>query len=255
MEPNPEDCTNLPWVCPECFAHLADAGVSQDQARVAFRSHAGGAHWKARKNRKHDGLNITEELPRSETRLTEPVETRSEPPSAAKVSVDEYWCPKSGCTWRGAIFEVDRHLLEAHDGSRSAGVLARQLPLELLPPGRWLFDHVIDHYRRISAVTNRWGDRTVDNSRFEAIRRLNPFLCWVGKKAWMGYVTFEFSDYRGVILECPIVGNATYIVGGDWKRMISLTKAEIRDGCNSYERLNHTSRWSENLRTAMRRFR
>lgn len=255
MEQDPIDSSILPWICPECFGHLAGPEASQNQARLAFRTHANGAHWRAWKNRHQVRGSIPSERPReSEEKPVKSIETRPGGPATVRPGEGEFWCPKSRCTWRGALYEVKQHLLDVHDGSWHPGMLVRQLPFDLLPPGRWSFDQVLEHYRQVSSGGNNRGDRRIDYSRLEAIRLLSPSLCWVGKRAWKGYVTFEFPHHRGVVLECPITGNATYVIGGDWKRMISLTKAEIRGGYHSYERVNHTAHWLKNLKRAFYRF-
>jgi len=43
-----------------------------------------------------------------------------------------------------------------------------------------------------------------------------------------GYILIEFSWSGAVLLECPVVGNATYILWGDWQGMLQLTKDELR---------------------------
>jgi hypothetical protein len=74
----------------------------------------------------------------------------------------------------------------------------------------------------------------------EQIKALKPVRCYIGKDSWLGYVVFEFTHSASVVLECPIEGNATYVLSGDWKAMVGHTKAELRHRfANRYTRIVH----------------
>jgi hypothetical protein len=82
---------------------------------------------------------------------------------------------------------------------------------------------------------------------------LKPELTHMGKKGWLGYAVYEFSYSNQVVLESPIENNATYVLSGDWKKMVSLTKAEIRkEYRDESERIFHIDGWKLRVRQALR---
>jgi hypothetical protein len=252
MEQDRSTLSTLPWICPECFGFLANADVSQNQAKIAFRTHAGGAHWKAWRG--------SNRAPNAAPQVRGPGEAKPVVPTSTQPSKlptqapkGEFWCTVSGCNWRGELANLSRHIIEIHDGAWHAKIPVREFPFELLPPGNWTFDQVLRHYRRASEHVDGWAERRIDYSRLEAIRAFRPSACWVGKRAWKGYVTFEFSNSSSVVLECPVTGNATCVIGGDWKASISLTKAEVRREHRQYAKVNHTTHWLRKLRGAINR--
>jgi len=104
--------------------------------------------------------------------------------------------------------------------------IAAHLPFRLLPPGVWDVDHILEYYRN---EARHWlAGRSIDNERLVRIGRLKPSRCSVGTEGYLGYILYEFSWSRAVVLECPINGNATYILWGDWHGMLRLTKSELR---------------------------
>jgi hypothetical protein len=113
---------------------------------------------------------------------------------------------------------------------------------------------VMDHYRKMEH--NRASgleDRQFQWYRLEDIDSLDPIRCWVGEQSWKGYVVFEFSETRRVVLECPFEGNATYILWGNWKSMIGDTKAQIRDDHpDEHLRVLHRTDWLDRIRQALR---
>jgi hypothetical protein len=133
--------------------------------------------------------------------------------------------------------------------------LAQRLPFVLLPPGQWDIGQVVEHYRKESHnLPAGFGDRKIDWTRLEDIGSLNPARCHIGKESWLGYVVFEFTDTDRVILECPIEGNATYILSGDWKETVYHTKAELRfEFIGRYQRIVHKGDWLLRVCDALRR--
>jgi hypothetical protein len=104
--------------------------------------------------------------------------------------------------------------------------ITAHFPFRLLPPGVWDVDHILEYYGN---EARHWLDgRSVDNERLVKIGRLKPSRCSVGTAGYLGYILYEFPWSRAVVLECPITGNATYILWGDWQGMLQLTKSEMR---------------------------
>jgi hypothetical protein len=132
----------------------------------------------------------------------------------------------------GLADKVRQHFREMAEGrekvkahSKAEEVPVERLSFELLPPGTWDIEHVITYYRR---EAHRMPPDLADPERFEAIKSLRPAKCYVGTELWLGYVLFEFSKSSRVVLEKPFKGNATYVLWGDWRRMVGHTKLDLR---------------------------
>lgn len=126
-----------------------------------------------------------------------------------------------------------------------------QLPFELLPPGSWDIRHVIAYYR--DRKVRKWLNAEIDSSRLIDLKTLEPIRCFVGRKMWLGYIVFKFKWSGSVILECPITGNATYVLSGNWQEMIGKTKALIRTRFpRYYTRVIHKGNWLGRVRGALR---
>lgn len=125
---------------------------------------------------------------------------------------------------------------------------AKKFPFVLLPAGS-LFD-AIDFYRKLPRRhSHSLVDAKFDWSRLEQIESFNPIARYVGLKSWKGYVVFEFQHSDRVILECPKAGNATYILSGEWRGLISATKAELRSEYRHLvTRIIHTSDWQRHVK-------
>lgn len=55
-----------------------------------------------------------------------------------------------------------------------------------------------------------------------------------------------------MVLECPIEGNAIYVLAGNWKRLVNYTKGEIREGfSNQYHKVVHKGEWLSRIRQAL----
>ena len=64
---------------------------------------------------------------------------------------------------------------------------------------------------------------------------------------------FKFGNLRRVLLECPIEGNATYILIGDWRQMAFETKADLRRRFeNRYIKVVHKGGWLGQIWAALR---
>jgi hypothetical protein len=70
--------------------------------------------------------------------------------------------------------------------------------------------------------------------------------------AWLGYAVYEFTFSDRIVLETPIRGNATYVLSGDWQKMIYLSKAELRsEYADRYTKVVHKGRWIQRVRAAL----
>lgn len=130
-----------------------------------------------------------------------------------------------------------------------------QLPFELLPPGSWDIDDLISHYRREAKnLPTGLSGREIQWARLTALKSLEPIMCYVGTEMWLGYILFEFPNSARVVLECPIEGNATYVLSGNWKTMVKHTKGYLRSKFpRRYKRIVHKGNWLERVGLSLNR--
>lgn len=161
--------------------------------------------------------------------------------------------------------EMDRHLkrncphslgneggqTSAQDLKAGLGTIpVAKLSFRLLPPGSWNISHVVDYY---STEAQLWlGSREIQPERLRKLISLNPARCYVGTELWVGYILFEFTWCKAVVLECPIEGNASYIILGDWKKLAGFTKRELLNRFSrNCTRVVHKGEWLPRVREAL----
>jgi hypothetical protein len=148
-------------------------------------------------------------------------------------------------------------LTKQQQTARQADFPVERLSFELLPPGTWDTEHVVDYYsRQAHRFPADVHGREIDWTRFEAIRSLGQSKCYVGKVQWLGYYAFEFQESSLVVLECMLKGNATYVLWGDWQRMASHPKRYIwKHFSQNYRKIIHRDKgkWLEETRRALKR--
>jgi hypothetical protein len=151
--------------------------------------------------------------------------------------------------------EMERHLARNHSQTEEWAPhgAVRKFSFVLLPPSSEGLREVIERYRKLTrshphslmGVDFEW-------ERLEQIEHLNPIARYVGTKSWKGYVVFEFQHSDRVILECPKSGNATYILEGNWREMISASKRDLRsEYMHQCTRIIHCSDWINRVKNAV----
>ncbi len=128
------------------------------------------------------------------------------------------------------------------------------LPFTLLPPGTWDAHRVIDRYQEINSSAAAWAGPKLDLNRLTALVSLGPARCYLGTELFSWYVLFEFDSFHAAVLECPYEGNAAYIIHGEWRNVVGLTKQEIRT--NHPDRCTwvvHRNNWMKRIRDALQR--
>jgi hypothetical protein len=130
----------------------------------------------------------------------------------------------------------------------------RRLSFELLPPGSWNIDDVIAHYRREAQnLPDDLVGKELEWHRLVQIKSLEPDRCYIGTEMWLGYVLFSFPFSTKVVLECPVEGNATYILSGNWKQMVKHTKQDLRTLFpRCFVKVVHKRDWLGRVETALR---
>jgi hypothetical protein len=127
-------------------------------------------------------------------------------------------------------------------------------PFELLPIGEWPADKVLEYFNKNKNILNKTYNKIYNPSRLKDLFSLNPEKYWKGKEdsRLIGYICFKFKGTNRVVLECPMEGNATYILWGDWKHMIQLSKGEIKSIYpNNYKVVYHKPGWIGRLKSAI----
>jgi hypothetical protein len=223
------------WICPDpgCDATFGPSTMSQSEAYRRFREHLATGHTREYNSRTEDDqyrqLMDLEDPP---TILTEPVVS---PRAWDRV---EEGTPSSA----------------AH-GQQTAlrGIKTEQFPFTLLPPGTWDIDDVIKHYRVHARSTPQFcGARSVDHERMNAWKQLMPIKCYRDRELYLGYVVFEFRESKRVVMDCPVEGNAIYILWGDWKRMVGHSKYDLRSNYpDNYLKIVHKGDWLHRVRAAL----
>ena len=121
---------------------------------------------------------------------------------------------------------------------------------ELLPPGEWTLEKTIQQYRdNEKAIFSKWQS-VIDYDRIKQIDRLNHDRQYWGTKSFLGYSVYEFTRYEKVVVDCPIVGNAVYLLYKNrWKNQIRLSKKELRDLFpGKYKKIVHKGEWLNKVR-------
>ena len=244
--PPEQPASALPWICPSCYEFLGAAEMTQTEAQRTLVLHMEVAH----------------KVNWADT----PVGSQDDSPSSAGLQPshpslpDQSGAPKGRlipCPKCGVKVYADR--MELHFSNYCPPVdtppriATHHLPFRVLPPGTWDINQVIAHYRRmLRDFSTGPHKRDFDQSRLERIRSLDPVECWTGTDAWSWYHVFIFAKSDRVVLECPFQGNATYVLWGDWKQMVSHTKAEIRrEYRNRHEKIIHSGDWLNQVRRAL----
>jgi hypothetical protein len=100
---------------------------------------------------------------------------------------------------------------------------------------------------------SRRRDVQVDEARLRDAFRLSPEEVYVGQDDFDGYFAFCFERERSVLLDHPVVGNAAYVFGSDWRSLSRLSKKELLDSHRGqFVRVVHSADWQRKIRTALR---
>ncbi len=127
-------------------------------------------------------------------------------------------------------------------------VPTRYLSWRILPPGELSVDSISRHYDKLQRQ-----DPGIKYEKDRIIKAfsLNPKECYVGKNQFEGYVVFTFFHTPKALLECPLYGNAIYIIDSDWKRWSRMSKQEL---LRSHEviRVIHRGDWFSEVKRKLK---
>lgn len=119
----------------------------------------------------------------------------------------------------------------------------------LLPAGTWKIHDLIEHFRHFQS---KFPQKRIEPDRLEIIAQLEPADCYVGQAGWYGYVAFTFPYSYDTVLECPIYGNATYVIRGNWKEMSKLSRMQLRKQHPENPFVIHTGAWKSKIEGSIR---
>jgi hypothetical protein len=122
----------------------------------------------------------------------------------------------------------------------------KRLNWSLLPPGERPWATLKNELQPIIKQVSK-GKRRVIENRLETINKHKPNFAAVGTGGFSGYVVLGFPKINLYVLESLLYGNATYILGSDWKNLSQLTKKEILANELHEERIIHQESWYEKI--------
>jgi len=129
------------------------------------------------------------------------------------------------------------------------GPRIQSLPWEFLPKGELTESRMIEHLREFQ---RRQPEVKVDERRLREAYRLRPQAVYVGQGDFDGYFAFCFEAERAVLLDHPVVGNAAYVFGDDWRVLSRLPKSELLGSKKRLVvRVVHNGDWRSRLRSAL----
>jgi uncharacterized protein YjbI with pentapeptide repeats len=142
-------------------------------------------------------------------------------------------------------------------GLEAARAETRPRPLAWapLPPGEHPWQAIEEHYRSLlrdspKGVRGDQASSEVDLERLRVVHALGPDACYVGPADELrGYAVFVFERRGVAICECPFVGNAAYVLRGDWRQLSRLSKRDLLE--RSQERVVHSGNWKQRITRAL----
>lgn len=124
--------------------------------------------------------------------------------------------------------------------------VVNRLPFRPLPTGELSVESLKRHYE------NGVGDdpdRRYDPERMEKVLSLGPSVVYVGTEGFAGYMVFTFPHTEAALLECPVRGNAAYVIDRDWMRLARKSKRELLDERpTEVRKVVHKGDWFERLK-------
>jgi hypothetical protein len=106
-------------------------------------------------------------------------------------------------------------------------------------------------------LIERFGSRASTNEieimvdRLIRVQSLSPESRLVGNTGFQRYIGYKFGD-DFVAFENPRVGNALYLLRGNWQELSQLSRSQLlKSRSGDFDRIIHTANWFEKLRLAV----
>lgn len=106
----------------------------------------------------------------------------------------------------------------------------------------------LQSYLRVYQQRGQRRPAAYDMERIAIAIQHQPSAVYLGKDEFDGYLVLYYAQHQLAVFECPIVGNALYLVRGDWQTLARRSKAELlHDESGNIKRIIHHGAWSERL--------
>lgn len=120
-----------------------------------------------------------------------------------------------------------------------------KLSWRLIPPGCYTSSQIKSYFK--SLYSHKKIEK-YDWNRLETIQSFKPDSTYIGLEAFEGYMLFYFGNKDIAILDCPIIGNAIYILKKEWNELSRLPKSELIDlHSDKVSRIIHRGNWVDKL--------
>lgn len=119
---------------------------------------------------------------------------------------------------------------------------AKRVRWNILPKGKYPWETLLKHIQK-NVKSKKSRTTPVIIHRQKTIQGYNPLEIYVGEGGFKDYIAYVFANKKIVVLESMQEGNATYILGKDWKAVSKMTKAEILSGKHHKKRIIHSKGW------------
>ena len=147
---------------------------------------------------------------------------------------------------RRAFEEFYLQLEEAEKLAKDSATDVEYVPWKILPPGEHPFTQIMSYYESLGEQRKKIR---YDLERLRQVSSLEPAKTYCGIDEFEGYVVFYFQELNIAILDCPIVGNAIYILLGDWQNLCRLSKGELLNfHPEETIRITHSGDWFDRLK-------
>ena len=110
---------------------------------------------------------------------------------------------------------------------------------EILPPGDWNTKRIQEYCGILFADEPKYLPERIEQL---ATIRPQPQLIAIGREGLLGYCAYQIPGHNPVILECPVLGNATYVIFEEWQELAKKSKGELRDQHSTkFRKCNHSA--------------
>ena len=154
----------------------------------------------------------------------------------------------------GLTSEEIRQMLNPESREINKDPVLVVLPWSLLPPDHMSLRGLVSYYESIEKAFYLKHQEEVDQERLKQIISLSPNRGFRGPDEFLGYVVYEFDRYEKVVLDCPVYGNAVYLLYKDrWRTQARQSKQYIRENYPGlWSRVLHTDGWLQKVRMELR---
>lgn len=125
-------------------------------------------------------------------------------------------------------------------------VKVEKLNWTILPKGEYPWEKIQPHIKRVIDSMPENVQYIVEEN-IKEISSYRPNFVAVGEGGFNGYLIYGFKNKDFVILESNEIGNATYVLENEWKKISKFTKAQIINNKLEKDRIIHRKGWKRKL--------